>query len=158
MKADAAQVRAVGNAEVVKRTKQALIERLPETHLRRDPVIEPVQDLPAICPLGRRGESDEHLRLQMPKQPPICVGLRVVELVDDNDVETLRIERIQSSVQRLDRGEDVVPSLRPLGGDEALAEVGLVKDQLEDLLALFKDLVSMGDEEPTVEPCARSRR
>ena len=41
----------------------------------------------------------------------------------------------------------MVPSVRPLGGDIALTEIRVAKDQLEDLLALLQDLVPVGNEE-----------
>ena len=49
---DPTQVRTVSDAQVVERTEQALVERLPQPHLRCDPVVEPVEDLFAVCALG----------------------------------------------------------------------------------------------------------
>ncbi len=49
----------VVNAEIVKRAQQSLVERVPQSHLGGDAIVEPVQDLPAVGAFGRSGETDE---------------------------------------------------------------------------------------------------
>ena len=93
----------------------------------------------------------------MLEEPPVGVRLGVVELVDDDDVECV------GSSWSIARCSDWIDaktwsqSNRPLAADEPLAELWIVEDEPEDLLALLKDLVAMGDEEQPLVAGLRRR-
>ena len=56
---DLAEVGAVGDAEVLERHEEALVDRLPEPQLDGDPMVEPLGDVLAVEALGRRGQAEQ---------------------------------------------------------------------------------------------------
>ena len=150
----ASEVGPVVNAEVVEWREQSLIERLPQTHVAGDPVVEPMNDVLTVRPFRSRGQTQEHLRLEPFEQLPICRRLRVVKLIDDDNVVRIDRDVIDRSMQGLDRGKDVFADGWALRPDVPLAERHLVQDVAEDLLALLQDLVAMRHEQQALEPLA----
>ena len=67
----------------------------------------------AVAPLGSRSQSKEFLRGQVPDELAISFGGRVMEFVDDYNVERIGCEVIQLfRRERLDAGKNVLPFLR----------------------------------------------
>ena len=79
----------------------------------------------------------------------------MVELVDDHDIEPRRVQLLHLPMERLNRREHVVPVLGPLTANEPLPEIIIAEDAPEHVLALFKDLVPMRNEEKPLESTAR---
>ncbi len=78
----------------------------------------------------------------------VAGGGRVMELVDDDDVELFRVERGGVvGVDRLDRSEDVLPAGGAVAANPQLAERAVSQHVPERRLALLEDLGPMGDEE-----------
>ena len=69
----------------------------------------------AVEALRRRGQSQQLSRREVVEQPVVRRCRRVMELVDDHDVECVRRDLLQSRLlQRLDHREDVPPfAIRP---------------------------------------------
>ena len=136
------------DAEVVERREQALLERVPQPQLDRDAVAEPAQHVEAVGSFGGGGEAEQVLRAEVVEQRLVAGGGGVVELVDDDDVELFGVERGDVvGVDRLDRGEDVLPSGRPVAADPELAEGAVAQHVAERGLALLEDLGAVGDEQ-----------
>ena len=140
---DLAEVGAVGDAEVLERHEEALIDGLPEPQLDGDAMVEPLGDVLAVETLGRRGEAEQLLRREVVEQPVVGRRRRVVELVDDDDVEGVRRDLLQPiCVQRLDHREDVPTLGDPAAAvdlaERAVAQHGAIRRQRlpEDLLAV----------------------
>ena len=143
------QVRPVGDAEVVERSQQLLVEGVPEPHFERVAAREvAVAHVDAVAALRSRGQADKHLRLQVIEQRAVGRGLGVVELIDVHDVEPVRFElaRVQA-MQRLDRGEHVTPLARHFSSDELLPEIAAPQHVPERLQRLVEDLLAVRDEQ-----------
>ena len=82
-----AEVRPVSHAEVLERNEEALVDRLPKPQLDRDAMVEPLGDVPTVKPLRRRRQAEQLARPKMVEEPVVAVGRRVMELVDDDDIE-----------------------------------------------------------------------
>ncbi len=112
-----AEVGSVGDAEVLERHEEALVDRLPEPQLDGDALVEPLGDVLAVEPLGRRGEPEQLLRLEVLEQP--VVG-RAAAWWNSSTTTTSNVSGAICSeprlVQRLDHREDVPPC-----GDPAAA-------------------------------------
>ena len=71
----------------------------------------------------------------------------MVKLVDNDDVEMLRIDASDAArVQALDRREDVLEPIRPVASNPFLAERRIAQDMTEGGAALIEDLLAMRDE------------
>ena len=92
---DVAQVETVGNSVVGKRNEAVLIDRVPETELGGDAIVEPVKHRESIAPFGRGREPEQFFRFELRQQPLIRRRSCVVKLVDDHDIEVFRINRVQ---------------------------------------------------------------
>ena len=53
------EVGAVGDAEVLERDEETLVDRLPQAKLDRDTMVEPDGDVPSIEPLRGRGQAEQ---------------------------------------------------------------------------------------------------
>ena len=72
----------------------------------------------------------------------------MVELVDDYNVEVIRLEmREVSGVETLDRSKDVLEVKRPRSANPLFAEVGVTERVAERGQRLIEDLLAMGDEQ-----------
>src|SRR3954468_16195296 len=72
----------------------------------------------------------------------------VVKLVDDDDVEVLRVDLPNiRRVQTLNRREDVLEARRPLATHPLLPEASVAEGVPEYLPALVEDLLAVGDKE-----------
>ena len=95
-------------SEVLKRTQQSTVQRVPEPELDRNVVVEVMQDVPGIRPFRRRSQSEEYSRLatshilgfirrrkQMRQQLRIGWRCRVVELIYDHDIKGRWLQRFE---------------------------------------------------------------
>ena len=106
--AQAGEVGAVGDAEVLKRNQEPLVDRLPQPQLDRDATVEELGHVLRIHPLRRRRQAEQLLGIKAVEQPPIARRGRVVKLVDDHDVEVLRAKPVDVLLgDRLDHREHV---------------------------------------------------
>jgi hypothetical protein len=145
---DLAEVEPVVDAEVEERCEVLLVDGIPETQFGSDAVVEPVQDRQAVASLGGGCESQELDGREVVEHAGVRRRCRVVELVDDDDVEVIWREVSQiAGVEALDRCEDVLESLRSCAAYPLLAERGLSQRVPERREALVEDLLPVGDEE-----------
>ena len=93
------EVRRVVDAEVVERAEQALVERIPQSRFERDATVEPFEHRLSVRPFGRGGEPEQELRSQAPEQPVIARGRRMVKLVDDDHVEAVGRDDVDTACQ-----------------------------------------------------------
>ena len=70
-----------------------------------------------------------------------------MKLVHDDHVEIVRIDLVDAVGKGLHRGKDVVTRAWTLAADQPLTKPRLPEHELEDLLALAEDLVTVRDEE-----------
>ena len=135
----------------MKGAQQSLVESLPEPHVASDPIVEPVHDVLAVCPLRSCGQAQQVFGFTSLKEPTICGCFRVVELVNDHDVPSLGVDCVDRPAKGLDRGEHVLAVDRSLCPDMALAKVRVLQNDAEYLLALTQDFITMGNEEQPFE-------
>ena len=147
--ADAPQVGAVRDGEVVERAEQVLAQGVPQPQLGGGaPVEELGADVDAVGALGGCGEAEQLARGQVVEEPSVRRRLGVVELVDDHDVVGVgRDVRDAVRLQGLHAGEDVVPTLRARAGDVQLTERGVGEDFSVGPQRLLEDLLAVRDEE-----------
>ena len=86
------QVEPVVDAEVRERREVFLVDRVPQPQLGGDPAVEVAQHVEPVRALGRRGQAEQLERLQVLEQRLVRGRRRVVELVDDDDVEVRRVD------------------------------------------------------------------
>ena len=86
----------------------------------------------------------------MLEQRAVARGRSVVDLVDDDDLERVGVERLDRFVaQRLHHREDVAADERLLAVAEDLSEVGVLEDGGVGRAALVEDAPAVSDEEET---------
>lgn len=90
------EVGVVSDSEVVERAEQIRLERVPQPQLRGDAAVEEVADVHAVGALGCRGQAQQFSRREVVEDPPVRRRLSVVELVDDDDLEGVRREVLDS--------------------------------------------------------------
>jgi len=128
-----------------------LVDRVPEPELRRDPAVEPVEDVERVGALRRRRQTQELARAEALEQARVRLRRRVVELVDDDDVEVVRLEPADAGGREaLDRREHVLEAQRPVAADPAFAERRLAQRVAERRQALVEDLGAVRDEQQPV--------
>src|SRR5688572_16975167 len=147
--------------EILERAEQPALERIPEPHFHRDVIVEVVKDVFGVGAFGRGGQPQEDSgRLssrvglcaaeEMVEQPPIRRRRRMMELVDNHDVESGRIELRQIDLTEGLNGSKYVP---PLVGLMAVhvefAEVSRSQNLAERADALPQDFLPMGDKQQT---------
>ena len=153
---DRRQVGVVVQPEILERAEQPALERIPEPHFHRDVIVEVVKDVFGVGAFGRGGQPQEDSgRLssrvglcaaeEMFEQPPIRRRRRMMELVDNHDVERGRIELRQIDLrQGLNGRKHVPPLVGPVAVHVELAEVSRSQDLAERAEALPQDFLSMG--------------
>ena len=125
-----------------------LIDRVPQPQLGGDAIVEPVQQRQAVASLGRRREAEQLDRLDVIEERAIRRRGRVMEFIDDDDVEVLGVEGSEAGrVEALDRREDVLELPRPLPADPQLSERMIAQRVTKRRQALFEDLLAMRDEQ-----------
>ena len=100
--AQAGEIGAVGDAEVLERDEEPLVDRLPEPELDGDAPAEELGHVLRVHPLRRRRQPEQLLRIEAVEQPAVARRRRVVELVDDDDVEVLRTRAATTSSSETD--------------------------------------------------------
>ena len=150
--ADRREVGAIGDAEVLEWHQEALVDRLPKAQLHRGPAAEPVGDVASVEALRRRGQAEQLARLQPLEQPLVAGRGRVMELVDDEDVEGVGVESLDSlGRERLDHREDVLAGGDPPAAVD-LAEGAVAEHRAVGRQRLPQDLLAVGDEEEREAP------
>ena len=141
------------DAEVLERAEESLVERIPQAHLERCPVIEPAADIDPVAALRGCGHAKQQPRRDAFEKPLVRLRLGVVELVHDDDIETRQI-LVAHGVprERLDRGEHMPPLRRLLAIDEQLAERCVVEHRTKRRHALPQDLLTVCDEQQCRRP------
>jgi hypothetical protein len=91
---DAAKVHVVVDPEVVERHEQALVHRVPEPHLVGGPPVEEVPDIDPVGAFGSGREAQQLARLDSLQQRTVGRRLRVVELIDDDDLKAAQVEAV----------------------------------------------------------------
>ena len=84
------------DTEVRKRREILLIDGVPHAQFRRDAPVEVAEDVESVGALGCRGEPKELAGLQVLKNGLIRLSRGVVELIDDHDVEVLRVDGLDA--------------------------------------------------------------
>jgi hypothetical protein len=89
---DAGEVGVVGEAEVVERDEEVLLQRISQAQPVRRAPTEEITDVEAVAAFRCGRESEQLLRLQVIEQLRVRARAGVVELVDDDDVELRGID------------------------------------------------------------------
>ena len=125
-----------------------LVDRVPQPQLGGDAIVEPLQDRQAVAAFGGGGEAEQLDGGEVVEHPLVRGGGRVMELVDDHDVEVVGGDRIEvGGVQALDRREDVLEPARASAPDPLLTERRIAQRVPERREALIEDLLPMSDEQ-----------
>ena len=98
---DVAEVDPVVDTVVEERRQVLLVDRIPQSELGGDPVVEPVQDGQPVAALRCCGETEQLDGTEMVEDPCVRRGGGVVELVDDHHVEVVGREQVESPAFRL---------------------------------------------------------
>lgn len=110
-------------------------------------VVEAAQQRQGVGPLGRGGQTQQLDRRHMVEQRLVRPGGSVVELVDDDHIEVVGRQIVETGGgQALDRREHVLELRRALAAHPPLAERRLPQGVAERSLALLEDLLPVGDE------------
>ena len=98
----------VGYAKIMEGRKKPPFDSGPEIAFIDEVLFAQAQQISAITAVGRSGQAQKETRLEMADDTPIGRGGGVVEFIDDDIFESIRIETGQMSAarERLDRGED----------------------------------------------------
>jgi len=145
---DSTEVRVVGDPEVVERTQQFGLERVPQPQLDRCPVPEHRPDIEAVATFRGRGETQQLPRTNLREESPVAGGLRVVELVDDDDVEGGCGQLVDEvTVERLDGREHLLPPARALPSHQEFTEVGISEHLAVGPERLLQDLAPVRHEQ-----------
>ena len=94
-----AEVQAVVDPVVDERHQILLVDGVPHPQLSGDPTVEVAEDVEPVGALGGGGQAEQLDRLNVFEQGSVRRRGGVVELVDDDDVEVLRVERTRSRSQ-----------------------------------------------------------
>jgi hypothetical protein len=93
----------------MERTEELAVQRLPEADLGSDPPVEPFEDALPIRALGRGCQTEEFTGGEAQEQFLVGRRCRVMELIDDHNLEVVWLDLVVELGERLDRGEDVLP-------------------------------------------------
>lgn len=127
-----------------------LVDGVPQPQLRGDAAVEPLEDRESVAALRGGGQAEQLLRRDVVEQLAVRPRGCMVELVDDDDVEVVRSQRLQAvRVQALDRGEDVLVVLRSGSPDPLLTEGRITQRVAERRQGLVEDLLPVGHEQKT---------
>src|SRR6476620_6398812 len=102
------EIRPVRDAEVLEGNEKPLVNCLPQPKFDGDPPPKELGDVLIVHALRRCREPEQLFRLKSPEEATVARRGRVVELIDDDDVEVLWTQgRDGLFGQRLDHGEDM---------------------------------------------------
>ena len=125
-------IEAVVDPVVDEGCQPVLVDRIPESELGGDATVEPVEQGEAVAAFRRRRESEELARTEVVQELRVRIGGGVMELVDDDDVERVRVDRRDvHRAERLNGGEDVPPFVGAMAVDVQLAERTVAHDGAE---------------------------
>ena len=122
-------------SEILERAEQPSLERVPEPHFHRDVIVEVVKDIVGVGAFRRGGETQKDsgrpssrvylIALEeMFEQPSIRRRRRMMEFVDNHDIERVRIELLQiGPCERLNGREHVPPLVGPVAVHVEFTEI-----------------------------------
>ena len=122
-------------------------------------IVEVVKDVVGVGAFRRGGETQKDsgrpsnrvylIALEeMFEQPSIRRRRRMMEFVDNYDIERVRIELLQVDLsERLNGREHVVPLVGPVAVDVEFTEIPRPQNLAERAEALFEDFLSMCDKQ-----------
>ena len=117
------QIGAVVQPEVLEGAQQASLEGIPQPEFDGNAAIEPLEHALTVGALRSCRQAQKDLRAQMLQEAPVRRRRRMVEFVDDHDIERVGCMSSRSTCdERLNRGEHVPSLLRAMAIDEQLAE------------------------------------
>lgn len=152
---DLRQIKTIVDPVVEKRGQVLLVDRIPQAEFCRDAVVEPVEDRQPVAAFRGRRQSEQFDRIKMVEHSLVRGGRCVMKLVNDDDVEVIGSEILETAgVQALDRPEDVIELRRPGTAHPLLAERWIAQRVPERRHARIEDLLSVRDEQQAraVEP------
>ena len=146
-----AEVESVVNTVVGEGREELLVDRIPQPKLRSDASIEEAENVESIGALGSRREPEQLARIEVLEDPFVTRRRRMVELVDDNDVEVLWIEAAEAgSVEALDRREDMLEPPGSSVADPQLTERCVAQRMPVGRKALLEDLLAVRNKQESV--------
>ena len=89
------------DAEVRKRRQTLLVYGVPQSQLRRDPSVEPLEDWQTVAAFRRGRQTEQFNRSDVFEQPPVRIGGCVMKLINDHHVEVIGLEVSQPAALRL---------------------------------------------------------
>ena len=109
------QIHAIGDGEVVERSQQVGLQRVPQPQLGCGPPLEEGAHVEPIAAFGGSGEPEQLPWRQVIEDAPVGARLGVVELVDHDDVVGVR-RQVGDAVcrQGLHGCEHMVPTFGPM--------------------------------------------
>src|SRR6185312_9373171 len=117
--------------------------RIPQAKFGRNAITEPVQHRQAIASFRRGSEPEQLARCNVLEKTFVRAGGRVVEFVDNDNVEVGWIKRIEArGAQGLNGSEHMIELPRSLATHPHLAEAGVPNGMRERRTALLQDLLS----------------
>ena len=138
-----AEVSVVRDPEVVERTQQVLLEGFPETDLDGCAAAEELPHVDTVGAVGRRGQTEEFVRLELPEQRAVRGRLCVMKLVDHSHV----VRRKIYLAERLNGSKYVLPPARALTTNEQLTERSVAQHLAVGALCLLEQFPTMRDEQ-----------
>ena len=142
------QIEAVVDAEVREGRQSLLVDGVPESQFSGDSIVEPLQQRQAIAALRGCRQPQQLHRRDVFEERGVGRGRRVVEFVDDDDVEVMRVEVAQTArTEALNRGEDVFEVGRTPAVHPQLTEAVFAQRVTERPEALLEDFLAVGHEE-----------
>jgi hypothetical protein len=142
-----------------------LVNRVPEAEFGRDAPFKEAKDIEAIRAFRCCREPNELEGVETVKDPFVGRCGRVMELVDDDNVEVIGLEIGKARrIQALHGRKDMIESLRPGVTDPELAERCVTQGVSVGRKTLFEDFLAVCDKqeaiarELTSKPCIVDRR
>jgi hypothetical protein len=133
----------------VERDQQVSVQSVPEPKLTGCPAIEELLgDVDAVPTFRSRCQPEKLLGFQMVEQPAVRGRHGMVELIDDDDVEEVRLQLLDAEGrQRLDGRENVLPLPRLVVPHVEFTEGTVLHKVAVGAHRLLENLLAMGDEE-----------
>ena len=142
----------IGDAEVMKRRKHLVAERVLQRDAIRDHVIEQAVNVVSIGSARRRRHTEDESRLEVVEHLAIPRSTRPVRLVNDDVVEGVGGEVAKMPREGSYHGEKAGGSLGAIGPLVEIVGVGGAEYALEAFARGREDALPMGDEENGSRP------
>ena len=146
---DRGEVGLVGEAVVLERRDELLLQRVPQPHLGGEHAVEVGKKRLAVGALGSGGQPEQDGRPKALEHLLVRIGRRVVTLVDNDVLPVFGPEPVREVAPReaLDGGEEVGCALRPLRAGQQLAEAAVAEDVTEAGARLAQKLLTVSEGE-----------